>query len=229
MSHTPKYCEPQACRLFERQLERLNTTEGLLHAAIAIAMHALDDIEPKRVVAELTSMGERVSRKVRGRQPQARLAHLHDLLFDELAFMGNMDDFFTPLNSYLPAVLATRRGSPILLCLIYKAVAEQLELPVEGLALPGHFVVRVGTGRDAMIIDPFFFGTLRTAEEVVRPWNPLLVVGRISPESVLRVATHTEWLAGILANLEHVFEANDCYHDLSAMVELHDLLCRAQV
>ena len=62
----------------------------------------------------------------------AVLAHLHEVLFDEEGFAGNVDDYYNVANSYLPVVLETRRGIPISLTLLYKLVAERLGLPVQG-------------------------------------------------------------------------------------------------
>ncbi len=229
MATTPKYCEPKAFSLFLEQLDQLHTTKGLLTAAIAVALNAFDDVDHRRVLRDLRGYGDRVLLRVHGPQPQARVAHLHDVFFQELGFLGNMDNYFTPLNHYLPVVLQTRRAGPHILCLIYKAVAEYLGLPVQGLHVPGHFVVRVHAGHRSMIIDPFFFGTLRTPADIARPWSKLAASGRTSPESVIQVATHAEWLTCILKNLEHVFEVEKRYDGLAAMVELRDTLSRARV
>ena len=50
-----------------------------------------------------------------------------------------------PANSYLPAVLRTKRGLPITLVLIYKCVAEGVGLVVRGINSPGHFLAAVKT------------------------------------------------------------------------------------
>ncbi len=54
----------------------------------------------------------------------------------------------------------------MILCLIYKAVAERMGLIVEGVNTPGHFLAAVRTEDDWMIIDPFQAGRMLTIGEV---------------------------------------------------------------
>ena len=67
------------------------------------------------------------------------------VLFEEEGFAGNLERYYNALNSYLPVVLNARRGLPIVLGLIYKAVGESAGLLVEGINAPGHFLVRIET------------------------------------------------------------------------------------
>src|SRR6185295_15988212 len=104
------------------------------------------------------SLADRVRARVHGRQVQARLAPLHDVLFEEEGFTGNTTSYYSPLNSYLPAVLESREGIPVTLSLVYKAVADQIDIPVVGLNTPYHFLVEVRGGSERMVIDPFLCG-----------------------------------------------------------------------
>jgi regulator of sirC expression with transglutaminase-like and TPR domain len=187
-------------------------------------MHARDDFETPRVERQLTDIAERISRRVRSRQIQAVLAHLHQVLFEEEGFYGNSKDYYNPLNSYLPAVLELRTGIPITLSLVYKAVAEQLGLRVEGVNAPGHFVLRVMTDEGWMIIDPYFGGGVLTEEEAFERMEQ--VTGRPVPRAgrYLSPASHSQWLSRMLTNLQHVFATRDRRHDLAAMSELQSLL-----
>ena len=119
----PLCCSSRGFDLLKRQLPVLNSPDALLQGAIAIAMHQIDDVNPGEIDAQLQSYVDKVRSRVRGRQAQAILAHLHDVLFEEEGFKGNSDDYYSTLNSYLPAVLQTKRGLPITLSLIYKIVA----------------------------------------------------------------------------------------------------------
>lgn len=46
--HKFLFCREEAHRLFVEQLPVLETTTGLLRAAIAVSLHALDDVDPAR-------------------------------------------------------------------------------------------------------------------------------------------------------------------------------------
>src|SRR3954468_8349180 len=139
----PLCCSSNGFDLLKRQLPVLNSPDALLQGAVAIAMHQIDDVDPARGAAQTQGYLDRLRSRVRGRQPQAILAHLHDVLFDEEGFRGNTEDYYASANSYIPAVLETKRGLPITLSLIYKAVAERIGLKAWGVGLPGHFLVAV--------------------------------------------------------------------------------------
>ncbi len=220
----PQCCERRAYEFFADQLDVLETTDGLVNAAIAISMHAFDDVRPSEIIGRLADFSDQVAGRVRGRRTQAVLAHLHEVLFEEAGFRGNTDDYFSPLNSYLPAVVATRRGIPITLGLVYKAVAEPLGLEVQGINAPGHFLIRVRGEDDQLIVDPFFGGRLLSHRDVLLRCGQLFQTASFSLHDVLRPASHRDWLVRMLGNLENVFASNEFHEDLRAMVELRELL-----
>jgi regulator of sirC expression with transglutaminase-like and TPR domain len=224
MRNEPSLCRPQAFYFFAYQLTAIDTTVGLLNSALAVSMHALDDVDPKAVLAELQGLAQRVRRRVRSRNPQALLAHLHDVLFDEEAFSGNHQDYYDPSNNYLSHVLQTRCGIPITLCLIYKVVAEGVGLNVEGVNAPGHFLARVKTAAGTMIVDPFFAGGVLTDEEAFDRMER--ITGRATPRisQYLAPAQHAQWVSRMLVNLQHIFASEDRRGDLAAMGELQCLL-----
>src|SRR5436309_107486 len=162
---TPLCCAPEAFNLLARQLPVINSPDALLNGAIAISMHQMDKVDAGAVDAKLQKFADTVRSRVRGSQPQALLAHLHELLFDELGFTGNAEDYYNPINSYLPAVLEMKKGLPITLSLVYKIVADRLGLRTWGVGLPGHFLIGMETDGKMMLVDPFAAGRILTPDE----------------------------------------------------------------
>lgn len=219
----PKHCKPESHAYFAAQMPIINTTAGLVRAAIGLSMHQMSGVDPAMVELKLTRLADRVRTRVHGRQPQALLAHLHDVLFEEEQFAGNSQDYRNPQNSYLPAVLELRRGLPITLTLIYKAVAEQVGLKVYGLNAPGHFLAAIDLDDERMIIDPFFAGESLSREEAIERIRH--VTGDQPPDdSILPIATHRQWIARMLNNLRIFFEHAGEHDDMQAMCELHTIL-----
>ena len=216
----PIYCRPAAFYYFADQLSELWTTEGLLRGAIAVSMHALDDVSPERVEQQLRSLSERVRALAASDQPSALQAALHQVLFVEEGFGGNSDKYYHALNSYVPAVVNTRRGLPILLSLVYKVVAEWAGLSVAGVNAPGHFMVRVRTETGWQIVDPFYGGEILTRDEVFERLDR--VAQRLLPQSdeLLAAPTHMQWLYRIIGNLRQLFLTEGRNDDLAAMNEL---------
>ncbi|MET0144602.1 MAG: transglutaminase-like domain-containing protein [Ilumatobacteraceae bacterium] len=75
-------------------------------------------------------------------------------LFVELAFGGHSGAYDDPQNSFLDVVLDRRRGLPILLATVMIEVGRRAGVPVVGVGMPMHFLVRSGLDDDAFV-DPF--------------------------------------------------------------------------
>jgi len=224
VSTSPAFCRPEAFELFCEQLPRLTETESLVRAAVAVSLHALDDIDPDRVQQRLQVLGLRVRERAPSRSDSAILANLHAVLFEEEGFAGNLERYYNALNSYLPVVLNTRRGLPIVLGLIYKAVGEYAGLTIEGINAPCHFLVRVRCDKQWMIVDPFFGGQVLTREEAFQRLDR--VAGKRLPhnDEFLQPATHTQWVARLIGNLRQLFATEGRHDDLAAMTEFSHAL-----
>jgi len=220
----PFYCRPEAYSYFLEQLPSLHETDSLVRAAVAVSLHALDDVNPDRIAQRLAVLGLRVQERARSRTDSAILANLHAVLFEEEGFAGNLERYYHALNSYLPVVLNTRRGLPVVLALIYKAVGEHAGLTIEGLNAPGHFLVRVRCDHRWMIVDPFFGGQLLTRDEAFDRLDR--VAGKKLPryDEYLAPATHHHWLARLIGNLRQLFATEGRRDDLAAMTELSHAL-----
>jgi len=224
----PAYCRPAAYRAFAVALPEADSAEGMFRAAWAIAQHDLPDAELAEGEAVVGKLVDAVKRRVQSQQPQALLAHLHDVLFDVLGFRGNVEEYYLPANSYVPEVLRTRRGLPITLTLVYRRVAAGLGLTVHGVNAPGHFLAEVEVEQwgelQSMYVDPFFGGGLLTEEEVfARISQATGQAVEPSPEHLRRAAPE-QWLSRMLHNLQAVFAASGRERDVYAMQELQGLL-----
>jgi len=85
---------------------------------------------------------------------EATLDGLTRHLFDELGFRGNSEDYQDPDNSYLDQVVRRRLGIPITLSVLTMEVGRRLGVPLDGVGMPGHFLVRHRAEPDTFL-DPF--------------------------------------------------------------------------
>lgn len=227
---TPLHCRPEAYRFLDEHLPALDTTQGLVRAAMAVAMHELTDVQPLDVERQLDELADRIRGRVRGASAQAILAHAHEVLFEEEGFTGNRDDYYNPRNSYLPVVLRTKRGLPILLTLVYKAVLDRLGLRVHGINAPGHFLAAVEVSEAAgepggrMLVDPFFDGQVLSQAEAFERIHQ--AVGGLVPTepSLLAASTHRQWLLRIVQNLLLAFDRLGRRDTVAAMLEMQRLI-----
>jgi regulator of sirC expression with transglutaminase-like and TPR domain len=218
---SPNYCNQEAFEQFLECTRNLETNESLLGGAIAISRHFLDGARCESVPWSIAALADSVLERVSSRAPEALMAHLHDVLFDVNGFEGNSQNYYDIENSLLPTVIETRLGLPISLTLIYKLVAEEVGLRVEGVNSPGHFLARVHlSSRESMLVDSFHSGRILTVRESVE-----LITGTPSDDAVtinqcLPTCTHRQWLARILNNLQSVLLSQSRFDDVSAMREL---------
>lgn len=222
----PRYCRPVAYKLFEEHVGRLEEPAALVGAATAVAMHALDDVHLGVVEERLEALVVSVRRGLQSSSRRALVAHLHQVLFEREGFRGNGSDYYDPANSYLPRVLSTRRGIPISLALVYKAVGEGLGLRVEGIGAPGHFLVRVEDESGPMLVDPFHEGRVLSPEEAYRLMEASLGASVPRAAQLLRPVPPQEWLARLLRNLEAIHARRAQPREAAAMQELRRLLER---
>jgi len=238
----PICCSPGAFELLGKVANSIESPDALMNGAVAIAMHQMDDIDAAEVDAQIQRYADTVRSRVRGRQPQALLAHLHSVLFDEEGFRGNTDDYYNPANSYVPAVLQTKRGLPITLSLIYKVVADRLGLRTWGVGLPGHFLVAVEAvdavvakeknalasdeagGPPPMLVDAFAGGRILTADEAHSRLQEMFGAEAEWSEEMLRPASNRHWLTRMLQNLLNVFGSANQFSDVAAVLEMEMLL-----
>jgi len=220
----PLCCAPEAFSLLSRQVAAIESPDALVHGAVAIAMHQVEHVDLAEIDATLQKYADTVRSRVRGSQPQALLAHLHDVLFEEEKFTGNQEDYYNTSNSYLPEVLRTKRGLPITLSLVYKVVAERLGLRAWGIGLPGHFLCGVDVDGSIMLVDAFAGGRIVTVDEAHSRMQEMLGPDVEWSDELLQPVSNRHWLTRMLQNLLHTFGNSGHFADVAAVLEMEMIL-----
>ncbi len=133
--------------------------------------------------------------------PRQLVQHMNEYLFDTLQFRGNTQRYYDPNNSFLHRVLDNRMGIPISLSVLYLLLGQRLRMPVAGVGLPGHFLVRLRT--EPLFIDCFHQGTLLTEKDCARL---LTDQGIEFDRRYLEPCSHTQILARMLRNLTGIYQ-----------------------
>ena len=138
----------------------------LASAALWLAAEEYTELDAQIYLGRLESLAERV-RLAWGRRPGlvAALDAMRSVLVEEENFGGNTDNYYDPRNSFLNQVLDRRVGIPISLSIVWIEVGRRAGIPIEGVNLPGHFVVRLLDRERPALVDPFCGGIVLTAEE----------------------------------------------------------------
>jgi len=92
--------------------------------------------------------------------PIHRLKSLRHVLVEEAGFSGHPEEAGRPAASCLHLVLQRRTGLPILLSILYMEMGRDIGLPLQGVGLPGRFIVRLDGVQPPVFADPFDQGIL---------------------------------------------------------------------
>ena len=160
----------------------------------------LPGIETEHYQRKLNSWGRQLSRLTASAiSTRERVAILTNYLSNDLGFRGNSDEYYDVNNSLLPSLIDSKLGIPISLALLYITVAGRAGMKVEGINLPGHFIVRHGD----IFFDPFHRGKvlmLSDCESILRKQKLTFQPSYLEP------ATSRMILVRVLANLLYIFQ-----------------------
>jgi regulator of sirC expression with transglutaminase-like and TPR domain len=135
----------------------------LAELALELARDEYPEIDIEAYLNEIAAMALEARNYVRG-DLESRVGGLCRYLFHEMGFRGNNSDYYNPQNSYFNCVLDGRKGIPITLSALAMAIGARTDLRIEGVGLPGHFVVKAVDNGHEVIFDPFHGGRVLSPE-----------------------------------------------------------------
>jgi regulator of sirC expression with transglutaminase-like and TPR domain len=153
--------DPAARQRFSELVSRPDVDVDLAEASLLIACEEYPELDPGAYLDRLDALAETVRPRLRGGAATAVEA-MNRLLFDEEGFRGNTKEYYDPRNSFLNDVLDRRTGIPISLSTVYIEVGRRAGLTLQGVGLPGHFIVRLSAGGSDVLVDPFYGGAVLT-------------------------------------------------------------------
>ena len=141
----------------------------LLLASLLIAKLDNPDFSTQHYIKRVDRLAQRISKSFPPNSTNAeKMEILVDHLFRKMGYHGSTLDFHHRANSYLNEVIDDREGLPLSLVLLLMEVAQRMEIPVHGIATPGHFLAlyrEPNTSLDkAVIIDAFGGGRINRQE-----------------------------------------------------------------
>jgi regulator of sirC expression with transglutaminase-like and TPR domain len=196
---------------FAEAVNRAASEVPLDVAALCIAAHAHPGLDVDEWIARLDELA--------GCCEAASFDALRALLFEQFRFTGNLDHYDDPENSFLDSVIARRLGIPITLSVLMVTVGRRLGVDVQGVGMPGHFLVLDGARGDTWC-DPFHRGALLDADGCRRQFD-LVYGGALAFQPAFLAPTPPRAIVGrMLANLERGRLATDPVQR-AWMCELH--------
>jgi regulator of sirC expression with transglutaminase-like and TPR domain len=193
---------------------------NLAEAALVIAAEEYPRLDIALYLEKLENFGNRVRERVETAATTADLvASLNAVLFDELGFQGNRENYYDPRNSFLNEVIDRRTGIPITISVVYIDVARQIGFSVHGIGLPGHFIVGHFNPVEDFFIDVFNGGRLLT-ENALADLVSGMSGGRMQFNSThLMPVTKKQILTRMLSNLLGIYAGSQDYRRAIASIE----------
>ena len=145
--------------------EQIDLEQGVF----LVARVRYQDLDFTQYHKQLDDLAEKVRPKLKSAdKPRERLEVLNHFLFDDERFRGNCDDYFDPQNSYLNRVLERKLGIPISLSVLYLLMCKRLRIPLKGVGIPGHFMVKYQDERTELYVDTFNGGRFLSRPQCVQ-------------------------------------------------------------
>ncbi len=197
----------------------------LLEAAVCLAQDEYPDLDVQQVLGDVDQLLARLKRRLPSdASALQRLRALNQFFFRDLNFSGNLNDYYDPDNSYVNAVLKTRRGIPITLAVLWLELALGLGLNARGVAFPGHFMLKVNLPKGQVVIDPFTGQSLSREElserlEPFRQRSGLVDDFEVPIGLYLQAAAPREIIARMLRNLKEIHKSQEDWVRLIAVLD----------
>jgi regulator of sirC expression with transglutaminase-like and TPR domain len=181
---------------FTRLLAGPPTALSLDEAALCIAAHVRPALDVDAYLAKLDELAAAC------RAPT--LDGVTHMLYGRNGFRGNADDYYDPDNSMLDQVIDRRVGIPITLAVVTMEIGRRLGVPLDGVGMPGHFLLRDKVDR-SVFIDPFDGGRQLDAHGCRRIFDRA-TGGRIGwTADFLEPVSRPAIVERMLANLKQVY------------------------
>jgi regulator of sirC expression with transglutaminase-like and TPR domain len=143
-------------KIEEPLVEHLLHTPALEAGSLLIGRLIDPSENPGQVTAALDAMADQLAAELpMVRDPRVELDLLSDVLARQNALTGTVVERADPWDAVLHGVTLRQRGLPLALSMTWVLVGRRAGIPLVGVNMPGHFLVRHTHGP---VIDPFHAG-----------------------------------------------------------------------
>ncbi|MBC8351844.1 MAG: trypsin-like peptidase domain-containing protein [Planctomycetes bacterium] len=195
-----------------KELSDLVNTDGgdfdLLRGTLLLAKLDELDIEVDAYLSQVDQMAEEIKKSLAQDTDDAtRLDKLNDYFFVENGFHGSRsEEYYHRANSYMNRVIDDREGIPVTLSVLYMELGKRVGLDIQGVGLPGHFVVKhVRPDGEDQLVDVFERGKLLSSDDAAALVR--LHANRLITEGDLAATAKRDILIRMIRNLGGLAEA----------------------
>lgn len=130
--------------VIKNKLYQWNSSEhqNLFEGALMIATYEYAEIDTKQVKKQFDQIKQTVWLELNEQFTALEKTRIINHVFYKIYAFERSTTFFRSAQShFINNLLTTKKGSPIALAILYAAIAQELDLPIYGVALPKNFIV----------------------------------------------------------------------------------------
>lgn len=161
----------------------------------------------------------RLPQKTASLDPLLLIQHINKHIYEELAFQGNKENYYDPRNSFLNEVLVRRLGIPISLSVFYMEIARRLGLKIEGVGMPGHFLMKCYLEDQEIILDAFNQGQILDQNTCQKLLNNVYGMEVELKPSFFKTISKKDILIRMLNNLKNIYLSSNDHPRTLATIE----------
>ncbi len=202
-------------------LQREDSDAPLDLAALELSRIEFPNLDVRPFIDILDSYAAEIDSRMRMEYDAIeRLQVLHEFFFREQGYAGNETDYYSPRNSCLNEVIASRQGIPISLAVVYLSIADRLDMPMAGVGLPGHFVVRYDEEEFSTFVDVYNNGKLMDEEECLALGKQMTGLDVAAMAGILTPVTNRQIMVRMLNNLRSIYLRGKSYTKAGQVLDL---------
>lgn len=211
-----------AAELFKEMVGRPERQVDLASAALLIALDEYPALDIQKYLREIDAMASVIRSEIDfsvGTRTMETIEKLNRFLFHSKGFRGNTEDYYDPRNSYLNEVLERRLGIPITLSLVFMEVGKRLGLRLEGVGMPGHFIVKCLHNGWEVFVDPFNQGEILLEDQCRKRLELQYGTGFQFSRSFLDSVDKHQILTRMLTNLKGIYVQREEFRKALGAIE----------
>lgn len=146
---------------------RKKRNKSLLEGWFLITQYKYPELDFDPIRSKISRLSQLIWLEMRnGMTTKHKLRVINRMLFDKERFRPNRNKRFDPYNYFLNGLIETKRGSPLGLGFLYLILCQELNIPVNGIILPGYFVLHFEDERSEVFIDVYDKGTFFSRKDL---------------------------------------------------------------
>lgn len=142
---------------------------SLLKAWFLISQYQYPELDYEEFRHHISRLSNRIWLRIRTQMniPE-KLVLVKNMLFKDESYVPNRKRVYDIQNYLINGFFETKKGGPISLGILYLILCEELEIPINGIILPGYFVLRYKDEKNEFFVDVFNKGAFFKREDLKR-------------------------------------------------------------